>query len=58
MRRYENVKIDKLVPYARNARTHTETQIKKIQSSMREFGFINPILIDGDHNIIAGHARC
>jgi DNA modification methylase len=57
MRRYENVKLDKLVPYARNARTHTDEQIKKIQSSIREFGFINPVLIDGEYNIIAGHGR-
>lgn len=57
VRRYENVPIDKLIPYARNARTHTEEQIKKIQSSIREFGFINPVLIDGEFNIIAGHGR-
>lgn len=56
-RRYENVPVDKLVPYARNARTHTEEQLKKIQSSIREFGFINPVLVDGEMNIIAGHGR-
>lgn len=57
VRRYENVEIDRLIPYARNARTHTEDQIKKIQSSIREFGFINPVLIDDKFNIIAGHGR-
>lgn len=51
------VDIDKLVPYARNARTHSEEQIKQIQSSIREFGFVNPVLIDGKFNIIAGHGR-
>ena len=51
------VDIDKLVPYARNARTHSEEQIKQIQASIREFGFVNPVLIDGKFNIIAGHGR-
>ena len=51
------VDIDKLVPYARNARTHSPEQIKQIQASIREFGFVNPVLIDGKFNIIAGHGR-
>lgn len=55
--RYEKVKTEKLIPYARNARTHSEEQILKLQSSIREFGFINPVLIDGQFNIIAGHGR-
>lgn len=55
--RYEKVKTELLIPYARNARTHTEEQILKLQSSIREFGFINPVLIDGQFNIIAGHGR-
>lgn len=55
--KYEYVDINKLVPYARNARTHTDEQILKIQSSIREFGFINPVLIDDKYNIIAGHGR-
>jgi len=54
---FEITDINKLVPYARNARTHSAEQIKKIQSSIREFGFINPILIDKNYNIIAGHGR-
>lgn len=55
--RYEKVQIEKLIPYARNARTHSEDQIIKLQSSIREFGFINPVLIDNEFNIIAGHGR-
>jgi len=51
------VDIDKLVPYARNSRTHSPEQIKQIQASIREFGFVNPVLIDGKFNIIAGHGR-
>jgi len=46
-----------LVPYARNARTHSEQQISMIAGSIREFGFRNPVLVDGDNGIIAGHAR-
>ena len=57
MRRYENVKIDKLMPYINNTKKHSREQIKKIQSSIREFGFVNPILIDSNYNIIAGHGR-
>ena len=57
MRRYENVKIEKLKPYEKNARTHSEEQIAKIVRSIEEFGFINPVLIDGDFGIIAGHGR-
>lgn len=57
MRRYESVKISKLKPYENNARTHSEEQIDKIANSIKEFGFINPVLIDGDYGIIAGHGR-
>lgn len=49
--------IDELIPYANNARTHSKNQINKLRSSLREFGFINPILIDKDYNILAGHGR-
>ena len=56
-RRYENVDIDKLIPYERNARTHSAEQVEKIARSIKEFGFINPVLIDGDFGIIAGHGR-
>lgn len=51
------VSVDKLVPYVNNARTHSPEQINKLRSSLREFGFINPIIIDGDYGIIAGHGR-
>lgn len=51
------VSISKLVPYANNARTHSPQQINKLRSSLREFGFINPVIIDCDYGIIAGHGR-
>ena len=51
------VAIDKLIPYINNARTHSPEQINKLRSSLREFGFINPVIIDADYNIIAGHGR-
>ena len=51
------VSINKLVPYANNARTHSVEQINKLRSSLREFGFINPVIIDKDYGIIAGHGR-
>lgn len=57
MRRYENVPINKLKPYENNARTHSEKQIEKITNSIAEFGFLNPILIDSNYGIIAGHGR-
>jgi ParB-like chromosome segregation protein Spo0J len=43
----ENVLIDKLVPYARNSRTHSDAQVAQIAASIKEFGFTNPVLIDG-----------
>lgn len=55
--RFEKVNIDHLVPYARNARTHSKEQILQLRASIREFGFLNPALIDKDLNIIAGHGR-
>lgn len=51
------VSIDKLIPYVNNARTHSPEQINKLRASLREFGFINPVIIDKDFNIIAGHGR-
>ena len=45
------VAIDKLIPYINNARTHSTEQINKLRSSLREFGFINPVIIDADYNI-------
>lgn len=51
------VSIDKLIPYVNNARTHSPEQINKLRSSLREFGFVNPVIIDNNFNIIAGHGR-
>ncbi|TCS77626.1 site-specific DNA-methyltransferase [Pectinatus cerevisiiphilus] len=51
------VSINKLVPYVNNARTHSKEQIAKLRGSLREFGFINPVIIDKDYGIIAGHGR-
>ena len=51
------VPIEKLVPYVNNARTHSPEQIQKLRSSLREFGFINPVIIDRDYGVIAGHGR-
>ena len=46
-----------LIPYARNARTHSDEQVAQIMASIREFGFCNPVLIDAAGTIIAGHGR-
>ncbi len=51
------VDINKLIPYVNNARTHSPEQITKLRSSLREFGFVNPIIVDKDLNVIAGHGR-
>jgi len=51
------IEVSKLIPYINNARTHSESQINQIAASIKEFGFRNPILIDGDNGIIAGHGR-
>ena len=51
------VPIGKLIPYVNNARTHSKEQITKLRSSLREFGFVNPVIIDREFNVIAGHGR-
>lgn len=51
------VPLSKLVPYINNARTHSLEQVTKLRSSLREFGFVNPVIIDRDYGIIAGHGR-
>ena len=51
------VPIEKLVPYVNNARTHSPEQIMNLRSSLREFGVINPVIIDRDYGVIAGHGR-
>ena len=49
--------IGALIPFARNSRTHSDEQVAQIAASIREFGWTNPILVDGDNGIIAGHGR-
>jgi ParB-like chromosome segregation protein Spo0J len=49
--------VNDLIPYARNARTHSEAQVAQIAASMREFGWTNPVLIDENGGIVAGHGR-
>lgn len=51
------VPLSKLVPYVNNARTHSPEQINKLRSSFREFGFVNPVIIDRNYGVIAGHGR-
>jgi DNA modification methylase len=54
---YKLARLDQLIPYAANARTHTPAQISKIAASITEFGFTNPVLIDGKKGVVAGHGR-
>lgn len=53
----EHQAVSALIPYARNSRTHSDEQVAQIAGSIREFGFTNPVLIDRDGTIIAGHGR-
>jgi DNA modification methylase len=53
----EWLSVDKLIPYAKNARTHSDEQVAQIAGSIKEFGFNNPVLVDKDNSIIAGHGR-
>lgn len=53
----EQLTTDSLIPYARNARTHSDEQVAQIAGSIREFGFTNPVLIDKEGTIVAGHGR-
>lgn len=55
--RIEQIAVEKLIPYARNSRTHSDAQVAQIAASIKEFGFTNPVLIDADNGIIAGHGR-
>jgi DNA modification methylase len=57
MQQIERLSIDALIPYARNARTHSQEQVAQVAASIREFGFTNPVLIDATGGIIAGHGR-
>jgi hypothetical protein len=54
---YKTFPISGLIPYARNSRTHSEDQITKIAASIKEFGFLNPVIVDGENGIVAGHGR-
>ena len=54
---YNTADVADLVPYARNARTHSDAQVARIAGSIREFGWTNPILVDGGRGVIAGHGR-
>lgn len=53
----QNRPIEALIPYCRNSRTHSAGQVAQIASSIREFGWTNPVLVDGENGIIAGHGR-
>jgi DNA modification methylase len=53
----EHISVSVLIPYARNSRTHSDAQVSQIAGSIREFGFTNPVLIDSENGIIAGHGR-
>lgn len=55
--RYETMPIEAMIPYARNSRTHSDEQVAQIAASIREFGFANPVLIDEEGSIVAGHGR-
>src|SRR4051794_9487094 len=54
---YNIAPVAELIPYARNARTHSAAQVAQLAASIREFGFTNPILVDGERGVIAGHGR-
>lgn len=54
---FQLVETSKLIPYVNNARTHSKEQITKLRSSLREFGFVNPVIIDKEYNVLAGHGR-
>lgn len=56
-KRSEIVDIDKIIPYARNARTHSKEQIAQIRASFREFGVISALIVDENYNLLAGHGR-
>jgi hypothetical protein len=53
----EHRSLECLIPYARNARTHSDAQVAQIAASIREFGWTNPLLVDGENGLIAGHGR-
>ena len=54
---YKTIPVNDLIPYARNSRTHSDDQVTKIAASIKEFGFLNPVIVDGENGIVAGHGR-
>lgn len=54
---FQRVDVEKLIPYVNNAKKHSDGQITRIAASIREFGFLSPVVIDNDYNVIAGHGR-
>jgi ParB-like chromosome segregation protein Spo0J len=52
-----NISVDQLNPWKRNARTHSRKQIRQIANAIKEFGFVNPVIVDTENNILAGHGR-
>jgi len=52
-----NRQVEELIPYIRNSRTHSDAQVAQVAASIREFGWTNPVLIDGENGVIAGHCR-
>jgi ParB-like chromosome segregation protein Spo0J len=53
----KTVLVEKLIPYVKNSRTHSDGQVAQIAASIKEFGWTNPILVDGESGVIAGHGR-
>lgn len=54
---YPTIPVDDLIPYINNSRTHSEEQINQVASSIKEFGFLSPVVIDKDNGLLAGHCR-
>lgn len=54
---YKEIGLNDLIPYDRNARTHSDAQVLQLANSIKEYGFTNPLLVDPDNNLIAGHGR-
>lgn len=52
---FRTIPTDDLIPYARNSRTHSPDQVTKIAASIKEFGFLNPIIVDGENGIVSCH---
>lgn len=57
MTEFEKIETSRLIPYARNARTHSDAQVAQIAASIKEFGFLAPVVVGGDYGIMAGHGR-